>query len=100
MAEAKSVSRSCSAGSIIPGIWLGAGRITATGYAYHLGGRDSQLAQMIYHDLAGWLMMPFALTLLWVELALLSRLLITPQDTRPLGLELAAASATPRNPAG
>ena len=51
-------------------------RITATGWAYHLAGKDSQLAQMIYHDLAGWLMMPLALGMLWLEMKLLKNLWI------------------------
>jgi exosortase len=63
-------------------------RITATGYAYHLGGRDSQLAQLIYHDLAGWLMMPLAVAMLWLELKLLSRLLIEVPDAAPLPMLL------------
>jgi exosortase len=61
-------------------------RITATGYAYHLGGRDSQLAQMIYHDLAGWLMMPLAVAMLWLELQLLSRLFLEESEAAPLPL--------------
>ncbi|HTU20709.1 MAG TPA: hypothetical protein VMG10_21795, partial [Gemmataceae bacterium] len=31
---------------------------------------------LVFHDLAGWLMMPLALGMLWVELWLLQRLLI------------------------
>lgn len=58
-------------------------RITATGVAYHLAGRDSSVAQMIYHDLAGWLMMPLALAMLWVELKFLSNLMIEEPETAP-----------------
>ncbi len=53
-------------------------RISATGYAYFVAGKDSAVAQMIYHDLAGWLMMPIALGMLCLELKLLSRLLVEP----------------------
>jgi exosortase len=56
-------------------------RITATGVAYHTVGEES--AQLIYHDLAGWLMMPMALLLLWGELCLLSALFIEEEPTRP-----------------
>ena len=61
-------------------------RITATGLAYYAVGKDSPLAHMIYHDLAGWLMMPLALGLLWLELKLLSHLLVEEPDAAPLAL--------------
>ncbi|MCS7046046.1 MAG: exosortase/archaeosortase family protein [Gemmataceae bacterium] len=51
-------------------------RITTTGMAYYHLGVDSTLAKAIMHDLAGWLMMPLALALLWLELCYLSRLLV------------------------
>ena len=51
-------------------------RITATGLAYHLSGKDSPLAHLIYHDLAGWLMMPMALGMLWLELKFLANVLV------------------------
>ena len=45
-------------------------RITATGVLYAtVGGR---LAETVYHDLAGWLMMPLALVLLGCEIRILS----------------------------
>jgi exosortase/archaeosortase family protein len=65
-------------------------RITATGVAYHLAGKDSELAKLIYHDLAGWLMMPLALAMLWLELKFLANLLIeepaTAKTPLPIGL--------------
>ena len=63
-------------------------RITATGVAYYLGGKDSPLAQMIYHDLAGWLMMPMALGLLWLELSFLARLFVAEPEAAPLPLPM------------
>jgi exosortase len=54
-------------------------RITATGILIETAG--SQVAQAFFHDFAGWLMMPLAVGLLWVELRVLSRLLVE----RPLG---------------
>ncbi len=44
-------------------------RITVTGLVYHAGWK--RLGDLIVHDLAGWLMMPLALALLWAELRLL-----------------------------
>ena len=62
-------------------------RITATGLAYHWSGRESAVAQMIYHDLAGWLMMPMALGMLWLELKLLANLFIeVPDHEAPLSV--------------
>jgi len=58
-------------------------RISATGVAYHLDGKDSELAQLIYHDLAGWLMMPIALLLLWLELKFMANLFYEVADVKP-----------------
>ena len=49
-------------------------RITATAIAHQVSG--STAAGMIFHDLAGWLMMPVGLAFLWLELLLLSHLWI------------------------
>jgi exosortase len=49
-------------------------RITVTGVMHEVAG--SYWANLVFHDLAGWLMMPLALGLLWCELALLSLLII------------------------
>jgi len=51
-------------------------RITGTGLLHELV--SSEVANAVFHDLAGWLMMPMALAMLWVELQLLQRLLIEP----------------------
>jgi exosortase len=45
-------------------------RITTTGICY--GFNMNHLADLIFHDLAGWLMMPQALLLLWLLLRILS----------------------------
>lgn len=44
----------------------------------------AETAEKFMHDIAGWLMMPIGLILLWVELYLLSKLLIEPSHERPL----------------
>jgi exosortase len=49
-------------------------RITATGMAHETVGHAA--ANLIYHDLAGWLMAPLALASLGIELALLRRLFV------------------------
>ncbi len=59
-------------------------RITATALVQEWVGRD--LAHHVFHDLAGWLMMPVALALLWVELRLLSFLLVEPPAEAPMAV--------------
>jgi exosortase/archaeosortase family protein len=44
-------------------------RIALTGVLYNEGGKE--LGERVFHDFAGWLMMPFALLVLWGELKLL-----------------------------
>ena len=56
-------------------------RITVTGMAYH--GFGSEDVQAFLHDLSGWLMMPFALLILWVELWYLNKLLVPRETTVP-----------------
>ncbi|MCS6851589.1 MAG: exosortase/archaeosortase family protein [Gemmataceae bacterium] len=58
-------------------------RITATGLLHEYAGSD--IANAVFHDLAGWLMMPFALALLGLELWVLSRLLIAPEPMTAVG---------------
>jgi exosortase len=59
-------------------------RITATGLAYYAWGQHSAAAHAILHDMAGWLMMPLALLLLWGELRLMSRLFVPQAVSQPL----------------
>lgn len=68
-------------------------RITSTGVLHELV--NSEVANVVFHDFAGWLMMPLGLGMLWVEMRVLNILLIDPV-TAPA--EMAAApllSATP-----
>lgn len=51
-------------------------RISLTGFLHMtVGGKT---ADVFYHDMAGWLMMPLALALLWGEIVLLTRMFIEP----------------------
>jgi exosortase len=64
-------------------------RITITGMLYWL--EYSELAEIVFHDVAGWLMMPLALFLLWAEFWVLSRLFLI-EDDRPVPVGLEASS--------
>lgn len=44
-------------------------RISLTGVLYNEGGKE--LGDRVFHDFAGWMMMPIALVVLWVELKVL-----------------------------
>ncbi len=50
-------------------------RIVATGVVYVEVGPE--LGEKVFHDFAGWLMMPVALAMIWVELRVLDWVLIT-----------------------
>jgi exosortase len=57
-------------------------RITVTGILHKTVG--SAVADYVFHDLAGWLMMPLALGLLWLELRLLAWVLVpAPSEKQP-----------------
>ncbi len=58
-------------------------RIVITGVLFQIA--SPELADK-FHDLAGFFMMPIAVVLLWIELELLSKLLVDPQPSRPLAL--------------
>jgi exosortase len=56
-------------------------RIVATAVAHHYAGR--RVADLIFHDVSGWLMMPFAVTLLFCLLKVLDSLFIEEDVARP-----------------
>ena len=60
-------------------------RITATGVIFATLGEN--VGKFVYHDLAGFLMMPVGIGFLWAELFVLDHLLIAPKDPkdRPVG---------------
>jgi exosortase len=55
-------------------------RITTTGVLHQTV--SGEAANAFFHDLAGWLMMPLALAMLWLELWVLDRLFLTPTASR------------------
>ncbi|MEX2317718.1 MAG: exosortase/archaeosortase family protein [Pirellulales bacterium] len=68
-------------------------RITATGLAYYWTGGNSKLVELMAHEGAGWLMMPLALGILWLELQILERITIPVEikQFRPMGQARAGA---------
>ncbi len=73
-------------------------RITATGVVSELVGRRA--ADAVFHDFAGWLMMPLALALLWLELWVLSRLFTETEPAGPLPLSPRAGAGQKGAPRG
>jgi exosortase len=74
-------------------------RITVTAVLHVTAG--SRWADLVFHDLAGWLMMPLALGMLWLELKALDRLLVArPDRPSPVRMPwLAPAGPWPLRPA-
>ncbi len=59
-------------------------RITLTGILYNMN-VNQELADKIFHDLAGWIMMPLALGLLYLEIYVMGKLFVdVPQEVTPL----------------
>jgi exosortase len=69
-------------------------RIVLTGVLYERA--DSRIAEHFYHDLAGWLMIPLALALLWVVATIFSRMLVEYEARPPVLVGLDAAASAPR----
>jgi exosortase/archaeosortase family protein len=61
-------------------------RIIMTGILHDMVGGHA--ATTFYHDLAGWIMIPLALFLYWLEIGILSRLLVEASHEVPLMLAL------------
>jgi exosortase len=71
-------------------------RITVTGILHDTVGSD--IANAVFHDLAGWLMMPVALGFLALELKLLSALLIEPEpEPEPTPRPMSRRPVPPRS---
>lgn len=66
-------------------------RITITAILYQVA--DAELAHRVFHDLAGWVMTPMALGLLYCELQVLSHLV---QDDEDVASDLMESTVGPR----
>jgi exosortase len=62
-------------------------RITVTGVLHETVG--AELANAVFHDLAGWLMMPVALAMLGLELQILKRLVVQPPAAQTVKVNIA-----------
>jgi exosortase len=69
-------------------------RITVTGVMYTI---DAELADKIFHDWAGYFMMPLALGMLFFEQQILSRLVVA-EDATPAVVTASRAGPPPGNP--
>jgi len=65
-------------------------RITVTGALHVWVG--SRIANLVFHDLAGWLMMPLALGLLWLEMKFLSYVLVDEEVPEPMEIAFGVSS--------
>ncbi|MFO0877275.1 MAG: exosortase/archaeosortase family protein [Gemmataceae bacterium] len=73
--------------SAIPiGVMMNVLRITLTVFLYQVA--DPELARLVFHDVAGWVMMPMALVVLWLELLWLGWLWLPSDDSRPIPIPL------------
>jgi exosortase len=70
-------------------------RITATAWCYHRFGRET--GERFTHDAAGWVMMPFALGLVYLELCVLSWLFVDVEDVQAPVYRLVQASRSSRS---
>lgn len=86
--------------SAVPiGVAMNVMRITVTVALYVVA--DAEVAQVVFHDVAGWVMMPLALATLWLELLVLDRLWLPDEPTGPVPLTAdAAPPARPLRPIG
>jgi exosortase/archaeosortase family protein len=70
-------------------------RITVTGIMHETVGHKA--ANLVFHDLAGWLMMPFALVMLWLELKAFSWLIVEEEVTERGRISSAGVSVKSSN---
>jgi exosortase len=68
-------------------------RIAFTAFAFQVAGKE--MGEFIFHDLAGWVMMPLALAMMWLVLKFLDQVLVATTAESPLTVRgLPSASAT------
>lgn len=69
--------------SAVPiGVLMNVLRITVTVFCFRFA--DAEVAKVVFHDVAGWIMMPLALGVLWLELLFLERLRIPLEKNTPV----------------
>jgi hypothetical protein len=68
-------------------------RITVTGILHLTVG--TQVADAVFHDFAGWVMMPMALGLLYLEIYILSQLFVEEEEN---DMPFAFGPQSPRKP--
>lgn len=82
--------------SAVPiGVLMNVLRITVTVWLYQVA--DEQTARVVFHDVAGWVMMPAALGVMGLEILFLRRLWLPAEQEAPLPV-LKAATPTPAPP--
>ena len=83
--------------SAVPiGVLMNVVRITVTVFLLRVA--DAETAQVVFHDVAGWVMMPMALFVLWLELKWLGRLWLPVRVERPAPIALPTAERPPDMP--
>lgn len=83
--------------SAVPiGILMNVARITVTVFLFQYA--SAEVAKVAFHDVAGWVMMPAALLVLWLELLVLGWLWLPEEKGRPVPLSRRAVSAAPAPP--
>lgn len=76
--------------SAIPiGVLMNVVRITVTVFLYRVA--NPELARIIFHDVAGWVMMPLALAVTWLELCWLDKLWLAVERTGPVPVPVSTA---------
>jgi len=85
--------------SAIPiGILMNVARITTTVFLYQFA--SAETARLVFHDLAGWIMMPLALLVLWLEMLWLRNLWVPVEPDRPVPVNYPPCSGQQGNRQG
>jgi exosortase len=78
------------AGTVPIALICNIGRIVLTAVLLELAGK--RWSDLVFHDLAGWLMMPAGLALLWLELKFLNKLIVPEDRLTPTNLSSASGN--------
>ena len=83
--------------SAVPiGVLMNVCRITVTVFLYQYA--SAKVAQVVFHDVAGWVMMPAAVAVLWMEMLVLGWVWIPMEKGKPVPLVLRRAGLGPPQP--